>query len=256
MKTAVLLSALLAIRPPLACAAEGPYAATNQPPANQSAKKNMRAIAPALLVPALALLPALASGETMPSATSAGSASQAWDTVKRLNRDPDTAHSAPPPAEVNRMLSDGSIDNLRGALNAGGPTVKGRMTAFGGSCDRGDSGATATRVASGSVPGVAVNVDGSATGAGNRSRLNGYWLVKMADGDWIFRQIDLGPGSGPYSKGVRVDLSAAALPAHGYGPCSVNTFSQGNVAATYLGKSASWAAYNGKCVGGCRSSAR
>ena len=207
-------------------------------------------MSPAILLTAIfAFLP--------PPASQAGEpAKDAWSLLQQLERTPGSAQRAQVPADVRRMLNDGSVDNLRDSLNSGGPTVRGKMTTFGGKFDSGDSGRTASGVMSGSVPGVAVNVDGHATGAGNRSRLNGYWLVKMADGDWIYRQIDLGPGSKPYRKGVRVDLSAGALAAHGYSARKVNSLSFDNVTATYLGKNRSWAAYNGKCVGGCGANGR
>ena len=158
---------------------------------------------------------------------------------------------------AERPVDPGVVkERLRDALNSGGPTVKSRMSSFGGNFDRGDNGKTATGVRSWKVPGVAVNVDGNFKSKGNRSRLNGYWLVKMPDGDWIYKQIDLGPGRKPYRNGVHIDLSAAALPAHGHSPREVNSLTYNHVVATYLGKDRSWAPLNGKCVANCRRKAQ
>ena len=91
------------------------------------------------------------------------------------------------------------------------------------------------------------SVDGNATDSFNRSHLGGYWLVHMDDGDWVYRQTDLGPAGWT---GNKIDLTAGSLPAHGM---SVTTpASWNNVSATYLGKDSSYAQYNGKCVGKCR----
>ena len=135
------------------------------------------------------------------------------------------------------------------AKDNGNPQVKGRATMFGGPADSSTNG-WAGKTADGSstrVPGVAVNADGNATDSYNRSHLGGYWLVHMDDGDWVYRQTDLGPAGWT---GNKIDLTAGSLPAHGM---SVTTpASWNNVSATYLGKDSSYAQYNGKCVGKCR----
>ncbi|MCX5788703.1 MAG: hypothetical protein NTX64_09415 [Elusimicrobia bacterium] len=149
------------------------------------------------------------------------------------------------PADARRQVQAGNADDLRTAVNSGGPTVKGRMTGFGGSCDRGDNGHTASGVASGSVPGVAVRV-GSRP---NRKYLNGYWLVKFSRGEYVFKQIDVGPGS----KKAVIDLSAAAIVKLGIGgACAVNSWSESNVTAIFLGRDSKWAACNGQPILNCR----
>ena len=149
------------------------------------------------------------------------------------------------PADVRQQVQNGNVDDLRNSVNSGGPTVRGRMTAFGGSCDKGDNGKTASGVASGSVPGVAVRVGSKAT----RTYLNGYWLVKFSRGEYVFRQIDVGPGS----KKAVIDLSAAALMKLGLGgACAVNSWSENNASAVFLGRDSKWAACNGKRILDCK----
>ena len=132
---------------------------------------------------------------------------------------------------------------------AKGPSVRGQATMFGGPADKSTNG-WSNRTANGEstrTPGVAVNVDGNALSSGNRSRLGGYWLMHMPDGDWVYRQTDLGPSGWT---GHKIDFSAGSLPAHGI---SVSTpMSWNNISGTYLGKNASYAQYNGKCVSNCR----
>ena len=149
------------------------------------------------------------------------------------------------PSGANGDISKAEKD----AIDAGNSHLTGRATMFGGPGDSSTNGWD-NLTASGEstrTPGIAVNADGNATDAFNRSHLGGYWILHMDDGDWIYRQTDLGPAGWT---GNKFDLSAGSLPAHGLSTSTQTSWN--NVTGTYLGKDSGYAQYNGKCVANCR----
>jgi hypothetical protein len=152
------------------------------------------------------------------------------------------------PASAKKTGGPDWAQKEQDAIDNGNAQVKGRATMFGGPLDK-STGGWSSPTASGEsthTPGVAVNTDGNATDAANRSRLGGYWLMHMPDGDWVYRQTDLGPAGWT---GNKIDLTAGSLPAHGISVTTPASWS--NVNGTYLGKDPTYAPYNGKCVANC-----
>lgn len=107
---------------------------------------------------------------------------------------------------------------------AGGPSIQGRISWFGGPHDSSDSGHTASGGTT-AEPGIAVY---------NHATLGGYWRVRMPNGrSAVVRQTDIGPAP---STGRKLDFTYSVLPHLGYSEGNFPTNAEAT--AEYLGRNA------------------